>query len=98
MTDFTLENGSLTCRFTGRMDSHASMEAEKIVASKMKEASPAKVVFDLAEVHYIASGFVRICLQTAKSLATGDFSITNTSPSVMKIFVMTGLDKELKVS
>ena len=106
MVEFTLDKGAATlkCTFKGRMDSHASMEVDKEVGEQLKKtmdevpSDKLSIVFDLSSVDYIASAFIRVCLQMAKSVNVGRFSVKNTSPSVMKIFVMTGLDKELNVS
>lgn len=106
MLQFTFDpqNTTLCCIFDGRMDSVASMEAEKVLTTKLASATkeiPAdklKVVFDLGSVNYIASAFMRVCIQTAKIVSREKFAVRRTSPFVMKIFVMAGLDKELNVS
>lgn len=101
---FVSEEPTLRCNFSGRMDSPASMEVEKSVLAKLAEitssvpAEKLSIVFDLKEVDYIASAFIKICLQAAKSTGHGNFSVVNTNPFVMKIFKMSGLDKELNVS
>lgn len=101
---FVPEQTTLHCNFSGRMDSPASMEAEKIVLQKLAEltakteAQELNIVFNLTDVDYIASAFIKICIQAAKSTERGKFSIINTNPFVMKIFKMAGLDKELNVS
>lgn len=106
MIDFQFEQDKLAlqCKFKGRMDSQTSMEAEKKVLSKLAEVSAENltsklnIVFDLTDVDYIASAFIKICIQAAKTTDQGNFSIINTNPFVMKIFKMAGLDKELNVS
>jgi anti-anti-sigma factor len=81
------------------MDTTKSIEAEKEISTKLQtvtQLTPVDqlhIVFDLGDVDYIASAFIRICLQTAKT-TSGKFSVQKTNPFVMKIFMMTGLDKE----
>lgn len=102
--NFETEKETLHCSFSGRMDSPTSMEVEKVIQNKFREVTsktPADklgIVFDLADVDYIASAFIRICLETAKMTGNKRFSVTNTKPFVMKIFKVAGLDKELNVT
>jgi anti-anti-sigma factor len=102
--DFDSINSTLSCKFSGRMDSHVSPDIEKSIATKLEEISketsrgPLRILFDLSEVSYIASAFIRICLATAKNISRENFAVKNTSPFVMKIFKVAGLDKELNVS
>ncbi len=105
MINFEFDNSAkiLSCSFEGRMDSPASMQVEKEIEQKLgdllaENKSGLCVRFDLAKVEYIASAFIRICLQTAKQVEKEKFSVCNTNPFVMKIFKMAGLDHELNVS
>lgn len=101
--EFDSENKTLNCIFDGRMDGPTSMEADKHLQLKLEEVSAAtaqpslKVVFDMNSVEYIASAFIRLCLQTAKTVDSGNFSITNTNPFIKKTFKMAGLDQALNV-
>ena len=56
------------------------------------------VNFDIKDVEYIASSFIRICVSTAKQLANKNFSIVNTIPMIKKVFKIAGLEKLLNVS
>ena len=51
-----------------------------------------KVVFDLKDVSYIASSFIRICMGMAKEFDTGRFSVVNCNPFIKKTFKIAGLD------
>lgn len=92
----------LVCKFSGRMDTVNSSEVEEKLEKKMVEINvekpDLKVVFDLEEVEYIASSFMRICLATAKELEEGSFSVINTKPLIKKTFKVAGLDTPLNVS
>jgi anti-anti-sigma factor len=106
MVSFNLEEKSntLTCNFEGRLDTEHSFSisesVEAKIEDKIKEAqgSAFKVVFDIKEVDYIASSFIRICIQSAKKVGKENFSIVNSSPVIKKTFKIAGLDRELNVS
>lgn len=104
MLDATFNDNekTLTCKFIGRMDTVNSKEVEGQLEKRMveivAEKSELKIVFDLEEVDYIASSFIRICLATAKELKEGSFSVINTQPLIKKTFKVAGLDEPLKVS
>lgn len=57
-----------------------------------------QIVFDLAQVDYVSSGFMRLCVKTAKEVGQGNFSVINTKPLVMKVFKVAGLGELLQVS
>lgn len=57
-----------------------------------------QIVFDLAQVDYVSSGFLRVCLQTAKQMHEASLRVVNTNPQIMKVFKVAGLDELLKVS
>ncbi len=102
MIHFSFDDATATlrCAFEGRLDSPTSLEVAKRMQEKLEgmSSSSFKVVFDMNDVEYVASAFIRICLQTAKEVGTENFSICNTSPYLMKTFKMSGLDAELNVS
>jgi anti-anti-sigma factor len=93
--------------FTGKLDTVTSLQVGEMIRDKIAEftgidfheASPGvNVVFDLAEVNYIASSFIRICLDMAKRTGASNFSIINCDPFIKKTFKIAGLDEILKVS
>ena len=103
--NFYQETNLLTCSFTGRMDGVSSEEAEKLIRGKLEEIggedidrAGLKIAFDLAEVGYVSSGFIRICIALAREVEKGNFSLINTSPFVSKIFKTSGLEQVLNVS
>lgn len=97
------ETQTLTCFFSGRMDTIKTGEDEKTVKKYMTEIAEQKtvlgaIVFDLSGVEYIASSFIRLCLTTARIVSKGRFSIVNTNPVIKKTFMMTGFDNAFNVS
>jgi anti-anti-sigma factor len=98
--NYNSEVSIITLSFTGRMDFIAAGKVEEIMLNEpyMKNLKPGdNIVFDLKEVDYIASSFIRICVSQAKKVGRSRFSITNCQPFVKKTFKISGLDDILNV-
>lgn len=98
--DYKKTENLLKCTFEGRLGADNAQELTKQIQDKIQEigADGLKVNFDLKDVDYIASSFIRICVITAKQLAAGGFSISKTNPMIKKVFKIAGLDEILNVS
>jgi anti-anti-sigma factor len=95
------EEKTVTLTFTGRMDSLASMNLGGNIQNEplVKDLEPEdKIVFDLKDVDYIASSFIRICVSQSKQIGSGRFSIINCQPFVKKTFKISGLDGVLNIT
>ena len=68
------------------------------VDEKIGQAHDRSVAFDLGGVTFIASSFLRLCVQTAKTVGSARFSVRNLSPELKKVFVISGLDKQLTIT
>ncbi len=88
--EYGANDGKLICLFTGEVDTVATSEVNKELMEKIRSAQ-APVVFDFANVTYIASAFLRVNLMIAKELKD-DFSIVNVSPPIKKVFKIAGFD------
>lgn len=108
MLDFDFNNDEkvLTCIFKGRLDtilcSQLSPELESKFGSLNQTQGPNDIldfslVFDLREVDFISSSFIRLCVGSSKRVRSGSFSITNTNPFLKKTFKIAGLDEILDV-
>ena len=93
----SIENGKLIYRFTGRMDTINCNEAEKGVLDGV-EKHQGQVIFDLREVDYIASSFLRLCGKVVNQVKVGNFAIVNVAPPVKKVFKIVGLADRLNIS
>lgn len=99
------ENKVLTCAFSGRLDTIASLsiqqemnlELSKFIDSSM-EHLPIIIVFDFEGATFISSSFIRICVNSAKQVNKGNFSIIHCDPFIKKTFKIAGLDEILNVS
>lgn len=92
---------ALTGSFSGRLDTLAVQKISEIVkvsVPKSGDAAGDRIIFDLKEVDYISSSFIRICVDVAKQAAQGQFSIINCQPFIKKTFKLSGLDTLLNVS
>jgi len=98
--NYNIAEKIITVVFTGRMDSLAVVKLNEVIeaAPVMKDWTPEdKIIFDLREVDYIASSFIRICVGNAKKAGAGRFSIANCQPFVKKTFKISGLDDVLNI-
>ncbi|MCF7790639.1 MAG: STAS domain-containing protein [Victivallales bacterium] len=88
-------DGTVNFVFEGRMDTIKCMSAEKDVVENINEND--QVVFDLKEVDYIASSFLRLCGRASNTVGVENFSVINVSPSVKKVFKIAGLANRLNI-
>ncbi len=100
MVDFTNTENTLNCAFKGRMGADNAEMVAKQIQDKVDELKNDQLIvnFNLQDVDYIASSFIRICVATAKQLTDGNFRISNTNPMIKKVFKISGLDEILNVS
>ena len=94
---FKIENEALICIFSGRMDTINCMEIKEDVKEKV-ESHGGKVVFDMEEVDYISSSFLRICAAVATTVKNENFSIVKITPLIKKVFMIAGLTNKLDIS
>lgn len=95
------EQKEIRLAFSGRMDTLAVSKISGLIEaeSRLKEASPDdRIVFDLQDVDYVSSSFIRICVSHAREAGAGRFSIANCQPFVKKTFKISGLDEVLNIS
>ena len=97
MAQIIHEGKNARIRFSGQLNFTAceNLDAE-VNGALLKE--PESLVFDLAEVTFIASIFLRLCLKVFKKMGRERFCIINASPAVKKIFAIAGLDEMVKTA
>ena len=103
-------NDLLVCGFIGRMDSEecsdavVEIEREANQARGIESGAPKpktqpddnlRIVFDLGQVEYVSSVFLRVVLMTVRMVKRGNFSVVNTNPFVTELFRTAGLDQWL---
>ncbi|MEI7895723.1 MAG: STAS domain-containing protein [bacterium] len=99
--DYKPDEKILTAIFAGRLDTLAVQKLSEIVQLNLpaKDGLPEdNIVFDLRDVEYISSSFIRICVSVAKQAGSGHFSIAHCQPFIKKTFKISGLDEILNVT
>lgn len=94
---FKTDNEELICIFSGRMDTVNCMKIKEDVKEKV-ESHSGKVIFDMEDVDYISSSFLRICAQVATTVKAENFSIVKITPLIKKVFMIAGLTNKLNIS
>lgn len=92
MQDYQNENDKLHCRFCGVLDTNTSLiisnDIKKHHTDQVKE-----VVFDMRDVTYICSSFIRIVIATAKKTGPDNFALRQVQPPVAKVLKIAGIDQ-----
>ena len=99
--DYNIPEKTITVVFHGRMDAVATLKLNEILGAEqdLKDRKPGdRLVFDLKEVDFISSSFIRICVGYAKLAGTGKFSVTHCQPFVRKTIQISGLDEVLNIN
>ncbi|RLD11675.1 MAG: hypothetical protein DRI44_03060 [Chlamydiae bacterium] len=96
MINYDLTDEKLVCTFSGILNSAECQKYQEELILKIRQVE-LPVVFNLKEVDYIASGFLRICIHIPKSIGSENFSIINVSPHVKKVFKLSGFDNHLNI-
>ena len=97
MLTYKEEDGKLICCFEGRIDTAATMDLEDELIDKVQHAG-CPVVFDFADLEYIASSFLRTCVKAARVVAGhAKLKVINASENILHILKMTGFDKLMDI-
>ncbi len=93
---YKLDNDSLYISLEGRLDTEASIKFDSEFAELCKENPHSSLVFDAAELQYIASSGLRTVLKIAKS--EKNFKIINVPAAVYSVFEMTGFSRIINIT
>ena len=95
-------DNTLHCQFLGRLDGHVCAEIEQPLLRRLSDfknnRNSAHLTFDLAEVVFISSTFLRICLMCCRTFGKNYFSITNVSDEIHHVFHISGFSKIMDVA
>jgi anti-anti-sigma factor len=91
------ENNNLIFSFPEKLDTVKCREIESELFKKMDEESNLPVIFDMKNVVYISSSFLRIILQAFKKATAQKFNMINLSPDIKKVLKMAGFDKSINI-
>jgi len=97
MNQYIENNGVLECHFSGRLDTLSSqtidVELKALLNPGIKD-----VIFDLSNVEYLSSSFLRICISSLRHTGKDHFRVTNVTPTALMVFQIAGLTEVLQIS
>jgi anti-anti-sigma factor len=98
-----LESGNtLHCFFSGRLDGSVCSVIEPALHERVtgfiKNRETIGVVFDLSDVVYVSSAFLRICLIHCKLVGKNNFFVNHTSEDIHKVFHISGFAEIMHVT
>ncbi len=84
-----LENGCLTLKVEGRLDTNSSPELE----AELKLDGVTEILFDFTSLEYISSAGLRVLMGAQKAMIVvgGKMSIKNPNEMVKSVFDITGM-------
>ena len=88
----------LTFSMSGRFSSDTCMELDPEIENEVIQtlagnpSTDLSIVFELANVEYISSLFLRVVIKSAKKVKKGKFSIVGANPFVKKLIQSSGLE------
>ena len=85
--EFKNENGKLTVKVIGRLDTMTSPKLEEEISKNANGIQ--EIIFDLEELKYISSSGIRVLVSTKKKI--GNMKVLNPTDIVMEVFEITGL-------
>jgi anti-sigma B factor antagonist len=93
--DKKLDNGRLTIKVDGRLDTNTSPDLEE--AMKLDDVT--EIVFDFAGLEYVSSAGLRILMSAQKAMMAcgGKMSVVNPNAVVKGVFDMTGMSDVFNV-
>ena len=97
MTHYEIKDNKLVCSFPVRMDTNICNKFEDELFKKIAE-SMLPVVFDLQDVEYIASMFLRIVQRVYQKIGAKNFYLINVNPNIKKVFKIAGFDMYLNIN
>ncbi len=95
MLKITTNQDQLLVRFPPRLDTASCSQWQADLLART-EAHTGPIVFDLSDVAFVASVFLRICMQVYKKEGA-QLQIIGLSPDVKKVFKIAGMDQHLSL-
>ncbi len=93
--EFVVDNGVLTIKLSGRVDSTNNQKVEENISEILSQNSANEVIIDAGDLEYISSAGLRIMLRLKK--ANSNFKIINVKSDVYEIFEMTGFTEIMDI-
>ena len=93
--EHTYNDGILTIKLCGRIDSNNAAEVERDIFSLVEENGAKSVVLDASDTEYISSAGLRVILKLKKTIDNS--KVINASPEVYEIFEITGFSEIIDI-
>ncbi|HRP02118.1 MAG TPA: STAS domain-containing protein [Candidatus Kapabacteria bacterium] len=90
------ENTTLHCELSGRFDTNKALAFEAEI-NKYLDSDITNIVYDLKNIVFVSSYFLRVCLNSIKFIGKDNFKIINIHPEVKKVFIISGFDKIIQI-
>ena len=91
-----IENGNVTMKVSGRLDTTTAPELEKALDSSLEGTK--ELVFDMANLEYISSAGLRVLLKAQKAMnSRGCIKLIGVNESIMEVFEITGFTDILTI-
>ncbi len=95
---------ALHCRFSGRLTTENSSSFAEILVMEIDQLKkqdlqngPLQIIFDMKDVIYLASAFLRVCLLAAKKVDKDYFSIIDTNQFVKDLLITSGMENIARI-
>jgi anti-anti-sigma factor len=96
MVEYIKDEESLKCIFSGRINTTDAESLENDLIDNIQHCGT-KVVFDFANLEYVASMFLRVCVKAARVVRLGKIKVINAHEDIKHIFEITGFDKLMEI-
>ena len=101
---FIESSNALVCRFSGRLSIENSSSFAEVLMNEIEELKrngsandSLSIVFDMEDVIYLASAFLRVCYLAAKMTDKNYFSIVKTNQFVKDLLITSGLENIARI-
>lgn len=105
--EFSDSTKTIYCTFSGRLDTVTSLSDSNTIERELqgvtepdnpKPIEDYHLVFDMQEVTFVCSSFIKMCIANARKTPSGGFSLVNCDPFIKKTFKITGLDASFPIT
>jgi acetyl-CoA synthetase len=96
---YSEHKNTLHCRFSGRLTAENSSSFTEILILEIEKCKKPgfQIEFDMKDVIYLASAFLRVCLLAAKKVEKNAFSIIDTNQFVKDLLITSGMENIARI-
>jgi anti-anti-sigma factor len=97
MIEYKITKNKLVVSFPVRLDNIMSSKLDEELHEKIEEHS-LPLVFNMKDVEYIASMFLRIVQKVYLKIGSNNFFLINVNPNLKKVLKISGFDQYLNIN